>query len=232
MIDIRVVASGSRANCYRVSDGRTALLLECGLPFAQLRQALGFRLSEFGGCLLSHEHGDHAKAAHELMKAGLDVYTSAGTAEVLRLEGHRLNIVRARERFEVGTWTVMPFETVHDAREPLGFLLTSGPDRVLFATDTAYIRYRFPGLTHIMLEANYDLPMLRANVASGLVDREVKRRVLRSHMSIDTACEFLRANDLSRVREIILMHLSDDNSDAAAFKRRVEGVVGRVVRVA
>ena len=161
MIDIRVVASGSRANCYRVSDGRTALLLECGMPFAQLRQALRFRLSQVSGCLLSHEHGDHSKAAARLLAAGVDVYTSAGTAEALGLGGHRLHTIRPRTWFELGSWRVLPFETVHDAREPLGFLLASGADRVLFATDTAYIRYRFPGLTHIMVEANYHLPVLK-----------------------------------------------------------------------
>lgn len=232
MITIQVLASGSQGNCYRVSDGSTALLLECGIPFRLIREGLGFRLSDLAGCLLTHEHGDHAKAVRDLARAGVDVYTSAGTAEALDIESHRITTIRPRERFTLGTWTVMPFEAVHDAREPLGFLLTSGPEKLLFATDTAYIRYRFPGCTRLMVECNYDLPVLRANVAAGLVDREVKRRVVRSHMSLETLIGFLQANDLSRVREIFLLHLSDDNSDAEKFRRRVQEVTGRPVQVA
>jgi phosphoribosyl 1,2-cyclic phosphodiesterase len=232
VISVQVVASGSGGNCYVVSDGATPLLLECGLPFRRIREALGFGVSRIAGCLVSHDHGDHSKAARDLAKAGVDVYTSAGTAEALGLVGHRFHIARARVAFPIGSWTVLPFETVHDAAEPLGFLLTSGAEKLLFATDTAYLKFRFPGLTHIMVEANYDLPVLKANVAAGLVDREVKRRVLRSHMSIGTLCGFLRANDLSRLREVVLLHLSDDSGDAAGFARRVREIVGRPVRVA
>ncbi len=232
MMDIQVIASGSGGNCYRVSDGRTPLLLECGIPLRRIKEALGFRVSNLAGCLLSHEHGDHAKAVRDVMAAGVDVWTSAGTAEVLGLAGHRLHAIRPRTPFTIGTWTVMAWETVHDAREPFGFVLTSGSERLLFAIDTAYVRYRFPGLTHLMVECNYDLPVLRANVEAGLVAPEVKRRVLRSHMSIETLCGFLRANDLRDVREIVLLHLSDDNSDAAGFRRRVMEATGRVVRVA
>jgi len=232
LINVQVVASGSGGNCYRVSDGATAVLLEAGIAFKRIREALGFQVSDLAGCLLSHEHGDHVKAVRDLAKAGVDVYASAGTAEALGLVGHRFHIVRARVAFAIGSWTVLPFETVHDAAEPLGFLLTSGAEKLLFATDTAYLKFRFPGLTHIMVEANYDLPVLKANVASGLVDREVKRRVIRSHMSIDTLCDFLRANELRQLREVILLHLSDDSGDAEGFARRVREIVGRPVRVA
>ena len=44
--------------------------------------------------------------------------------------------------------------------------------------------------------------------------------------------EFLRANDLSKVEEIHLLHLSDGNSDEARFKREIQELTGRVVMVA
>lgn len=49
-----------------------------------------------------------------------------------------------------------PFETEHDAAEPCGFLIdnTSG-DRLVFITDSYYVKYRFPNVTHMMIEANY-----------------------------------------------------------------------------
>ena len=233
MIEIIPLASGSRGNCYRVTDGRTPLLLECGIPYKEIQKALNFRVSEIAGCLVSHEHQDHSKSAKDMMKAGIDCYMTKGTAEALSLTGHRLRIVSARKQFQIGSWVVLPFETQHDAAEPVGFLLAnSAGEKLLYATDTYYIRYRFQGLTHIMVECNYSLDILKKNVEAGAVPRELKNRILKSHFSLDHVKEFLRANDLSRVREIWLLHLSDGNSDVERFKREIQELTGKMVFVA
>lgn len=191
MIEILPLASGSRGNCYRVTDGSTPLLLECGIRFKEIQQKLNFRLSEICGCLISHEHNDHSKATQDIKKAGIDCYMSRGTAEALGVSGHRVKIIKPREQFQVGTWTIMPFETQHDAAEPLGFLLADREgDKVLYATDTYYVRYRFQGLTHIMVECNYSLDILKRNMDAGLVPVELKNRLLRSHFSLEHVKEF------------------------------------------
>ncbi len=181
---------------------------------------------------MSISHADHCKAAADLMRAGVDVYMSAGTAEALKLTGHRLRIVRALERVQIGSWKVLPFDTVHDAKEPLGFLLASGAEKLLYLTDSAYCKYRFRGLTRILIECNHSLDILQANVESGAVPAAMKRRVMRSHMSLDTVKGFLKANDMSRVREIHLIHLSDGNSDAERFKGEIQALTGKPVWVA
>lgn len=145
---------------------------------------------------------------------------SQGSREALGIESHRLQVVRAKEQFRLGTWTVLPFETQHDAQEPLGFLLANGQgEKLLYATDTYYIKYRFPGLTHLMVECNYSKDILEANVENGLVPGEMRERIIRSHFSLEHVKEFLKANDLSKVQEIWLIHLSDNNSDQERFKR-------------
>ena len=83
-----------------------------------------------------------------------------------------------------------------------------------------------------MVEANYSLDLLKENVLSGEVDRAVKSRVLKSHMGLETLIDLLKANDLSAVVEIWLLHLSDSNSDAEMFKKRVMEATGKVVKVA
>ncbi len=232
MVEIRSFASSSAGNAYLVTDGRSPLLLDCGLTIRELKVATGHRLSTLAGCLVSHEHGDHSKAAADLMRAGVDVCMSRGTADALGLAGHRLHVVRALEQLYVGNWTVLPFDTVHDAAEPLGFLLATGREKVLYLTDSAYCRYRFHGLTHVLVECNHSLDILNANVESGAVPAAMKRRIMSSHMSLDTVKGFLRANDLSRVREIHLLHLSDGNSDAAQFEREIRALTGKPVYVA
>ena len=233
-MDIKVLASGSSGNCYLVSDGVTPLLLECGLPIKQIRQGLGFGLTEVAACLVTHEHQDHSKAIRDVLRMGVYVYTSPGTIEALGLEHHRLRPIRTKETLKVGTWTIRAFETQHDAVEPLGFLLHSKAtgERLLFATDTYYIRYRFPGLTHIMVECNYAADILYENVKRGAVPEVLKNRLLTSHFSLENVKEFLKANDLSKVQEIHLLHLSEGNSDAERFKQEVMQLTGKPTYIA
>lgn len=228
---ITVLGSSSAGNAYLL-DGRSPLLLDCGLSVRELKKATGYRLSTLAGCLVSHEHGDHSKAAADLMRAGVDCYMSQGTADALRLSGHRLKIVRALQQFSLGAWTVLPFEAIHDAREPLGFLVAGEGEKILYLTDTAYCPYCFRGLTRIMIECNYSKEILDQNIEAGKLHPGMRRRLLRSHMSLDRVLDFLAANDLTAVREIVLLHLSDGNSDAGEFKRQVQAATGRMTRVA
>ncbi len=232
MIEIKALASGSRGNCYYVSDGVTPVLLECGIGLKEIQKGLNFRTSEIAACLVSHEHQDHCKAVKDVMKAGIDCYMSKGTAEVLNVSGHRLHIIKGLQQFQLGGWTVLPFDVQHDAKEPLGYLLANDTgEKLIYATDTYYLKYKFRGLTHILVECNYALDILQENVAAGLVPAAVKDRVLRSHFSLENVKGFLRANDLSEVREIHLLHLSDNNSDAERFKREIQGLTGKPVYV-
>ena len=162
------------------------------------------------------------------MRAGIDCYMSRGTAEALGISGHRLNIIKAKQPFWIGTWAILPFETQHDAAEPLGFLLANQErEKLLYATDTYYIRYRFQGLTHIMIECNYSLDILRTNVANGSVEPVLKNRILKSHFSLENVKKFLQANDLSKVQEIWLLHLSEKNSHEQRFKAEVQAMTGK-----
>lgn len=226
-MEIQIIASSSMGNCYQVDD----LLVEAGVSIRQIREALKYRLSDITGCLITHEHGDHAKGAKDLLKAGVDVYCSRGTAEALKLSGHRLHVVRAWEQFRLGDWSIKPFDLVHDTAEPFGFLLMKGCAKILFVTDTAYIKYRFEGLTHIMLAIDFDSEIMKANLACGSLPAEMAKRTMRNHMHLSTALDFFRANDMSKVQEIHLLHLSDGNSDEAKFKAEVEKITGRPIYV-
>jgi phosphoribosyl 1,2-cyclic phosphodiesterase len=233
MITFTVLASSSRGNCYHVTDGTTHLLLECGLPFREIQRKLDFQTSEIKCCLVTHEHKDHSRAVTDMAKAGIDCYMSRGTAYALGVSGHWIKVIQAQQTFQVGTWTILPFETQHDAAEPLGFLLVNqAGDKLLFATDTYYIKYKFVGLNIIAVECNYALDILNANIKDGSVPEAMKNRLLQSHFSLGNVKEFLKANDLSLVTEIHLLHLSGDNSDASRFKREIQELTGKAVYVA
>lgn len=232
MIEIRTLATGSTGNCYWISDGSTPLLLECGISFKNIQRALNFRTSDIAGVLVTHEHKDHCKAVREVADRGLDIYMSPGTKSAVDIDHHRIRAVENKKQFKLGTWTILPFDTEHDTAEPFGFLLASANgSKLLFLTDTYYCRYKFKGLTHLMIECNYSYKILTENVNNGRIHAGLKKRVMQSHFSLENVIEFLKANDLSKVQEIHLLHLSDSNSDEALFKQEVQKATGKLVYV-
>lgn len=237
MIDIKCLASGSAGNSYAVDDGETVLLLEAGIQKNKILSGYADQLARVAGCLVTHEHTDHSKAAVQLTDCGIDVYASQGTLDAIRptptLRSYRFHTLRARKQVQIGSWIVLPWQAQHDAAEPLGFLLYSQrtKERLLFATDTYYIPNRFPQLDYIMVECNYDMSILLRNIAEGMTPESLKPRLLQSHFSLDNVRAFLSANDLSRVQHIYLLHVSDGNGDRDAFGRGIKALTGIPVTV-
>lgn len=216
------LASSSHGNAYIVSDGDTRILIECGVSHKQLQKLSSFALSDIKACLVSHEHKDHAKCVDELIKRGMPVYMSYGTAKALDTDAAML--VEHMEQFNVGSLDIIPFTTFHDAAEPLGFMIKSrlDGDVLAFATDTVNLRYKFHDLNILAIEANYDREILDR---CEKLPEKVRHRITNSHMEIDTLCDYLRSLDLSKCREIHLLHLSDAMSREAYFIEKVTRAV-------
>ena len=223
---IKVIASGSKGNCYYLNDGSTSLLIECGIKFKDIQKALNFNLSEIKGVLLSHEHGDHSKAFKDVLKHGLELYTSFGTRESINNNIYYPKIIRAGNTFNIGTWSIYPFDLKHDAAEPLGFVLTSENGyRVLFATDTYVIPYHFPGVTHMLIESNYDENTLQDQISEGLPKFRYAR-LIKSHQSLQSVLMYLEKVDKSKLEEIHLIHLSEGNANKDFMINKVEELNG------
>ena len=224
----RSLASSSHGNAYTVDDGETRILIECGISYKNLQKLSGFSLSEFKACLVSHEHNDHAKSVQDLIERGMDVYMSFGTAEALEVE--HAQIIEAMEQFRVGSLDIVPFSVFHDSKEPLGFLIKSREDGdvLAFATDTVNLRYKFPGLNILAIEANFDRTVLEK---SEKLPEKTKDRITKTHMEIDVLCDYLRSLDLSKCREIHLLHLSDAMSREREFILKVKDAVPEGIAV-
>ena len=222
------LASSSAGNAYIVSDNDTRILLECGVSHKKLQKLSGFSLSEFQACLVSHEHKDHAKSVEELVSRGMPVYMSQGTAEALETEA--VTLIETMEQFNVGSFDIVPFTTFHDAKEPLGFLIKSRTDGdvLAFATDTVNLRYKFPGMNILAIEANYDKNILER---CERMPEKVRYRIANAHMEIDTLCDYLRSLDLSECREIHLLHLSDATSHEDHFINKVARAVPKGIEI-
>ncbi|MBF2345397.1 MBL fold metallo-hydrolase [Listeria seeligeri] len=229
---IKTIASGSKGNAYVISSGRSKMLIECGINFDLIRKALEFDLSDVAGCLISHEHGDHTSGVKKMLRtSNIKVYASEGTFSALNILDSRQFILKEKSAQNIGEWIVLPFRTEHDAKEPLGFMIQHRNERLLFITDSYYVRYKFKNINYLMIECNYSTDILEQNVAERVIHPVQKKRVLQSHFSLENVKDFLKANDLSHLREIHLMHISDSNGDPERFKREIQAMTGVPVYV-
>jgi phosphoribosyl 1,2-cyclic phosphodiesterase len=225
-MQLKILNSNSTGNGYALIAENEILLLEAGVSFKKVKQAIDFKTSKVVGCLVSHSHGDHSKYAKDFQDNGINVYSTQDVCE--KYSGHRSLVI---SRAQIGDFSVIAFPLKHDV--PCNGYLIKHPEMgvLLFVTDTYYIPHKFEGLNHIMIEVNYSKDILDRNMGNGL-HPVVRNRVLASHMDIETTKEFLKVNNLSKVRNIILLHLSDGNSDAALFQSEIEGLTGKNVVVA
>lgn len=230
---VKVLNSNSSGNCYILESENEALVIESGLRFLEVKKALNFNISKIVGCIISHEHGDHAKYAIEFLKAGIPVFCSQGTKDRIGVGLYQPSVCFHGRRFNVGQFEIMCFDIVHDAAQPMGFIIKH-PEcgKILFLTDTYYSEFTFKGINHFLIEANYSDEILRENIESGRLNPTVKRRIETSHMSLQTCKQLLQANDLSECRTICLIHLSSTNSNAKQFKEEIQALTGKMVYVA
>lgn len=229
-----IVGSSSAGNCYILENEKEALLIECGVRWQQIRMALGFDLSKVVGCLVTHEHKDHCKAVGDVLAAGIEVYATSGTHNAMGVADHRrARMIREHDEFRVGSFRVRPFNVKHDAAQPVGFLINHDETgTVLFLTDTYYVEYTFHGLHNIIVEANFCQQIVDQKVRDGVSPKFLRDRVLKSHLSLQNCKDLLAANELIRVNNIVLIHLSDSNSDADRFQREISQQTGKTVHIA
>jgi phosphoribosyl 1,2-cyclic phosphodiesterase len=234
MLRARVLASSSVANATVLEDGDRRVLLDAGLAYPDLFGALEGRVQSLDAVFVTHEHADHARGVDRLLRqTRVPVYATAGTWAALGSPSSRYaRTIRPLEPVRLGAWAALAFPVTHDAREPVGYLVAGRGGKALYMTDASSTRYRFRNVTIALVEANHDRAILEQNVAAGHVDRGLAARIRANHLSVDRAIELLRATNLETIEEIHLLHLSDGNADARAFRDRVERATGRPTYVA
>lgn len=223
---IETLASSSKGNAYIIRDGAHSILIDPGLPIAKLKEHSNFTLSSIELCLLSHEHRDHSRAVKEISKMGITCCMSSGTLKNLDYNSWYTMpvLLSSEEEFNFNAWSVLPFATQHDAAEPLGFLVkTPSGQKICYATDTYYIRYNFTGVTHWLVECNYSRELLAQNKE---LPQITKDRIVTSHFELTNVKSFFKAQDLSKTKEIHLIHLSDENSNPKQFIQEIEQITG------
>lgn len=220
--------SSSSGNFYEVTAANgKRLLVECGAKWPKIQKALNYDLSGIVGCLVSHEHADHCVAVRHVLAAGIDVYASGYTFEALGLAmERRTKPVANKTLVRLADFEFLAFNVNHDAAEPLGFVIRDchSNEFMLFATDTSHLTQRFKlPFSIISLECSYDKEILQNRVDTNDINESLAKRLLTSHMEKQNTIKYLAEFcNLSKCREIHLLHMSGDNIDKEQTRKEVE----------
>ena len=185
---LRTIATGSSGNSYvLISNTGEILLLDLGVSEKTIKKGIDWKISNVVGAVISHGHKDHSLSVEDFKSMGIPIF-----APYLGDSCKSMNM---------GEFTVKPFDlTTIDGSwthtnangEPCpiyGFLSTHKEmGRMIYITDCEVIKWRFKGINHILLGTNYDKDLV------DVYNQSKANQVFRGHLSIDTACEFVRSN--------------------------------------
>ena len=230
---LKVLGSSSSGNCYILEASDGALVIECGMPLLEVKKALDFKIGRIAGAIVTHQHGDHSKFIAEYLKSAIRV---CALKEVFDAHALKQRIFcktsEPMHGYRIGTFNVFVVPVEHDV-PCVGFVIEHAEmGKMLFVTDTMMFEYRIPNLSHMMIEANYSDEILDYNIENGITPASMRPRLLQSHMEIKTTENILLSSNLDTVNDIILIHLSHNNSDAEQFKQRIMQMTGKPVIIA
>mgnify|MGYP001185924822 CR=1 FL=1 len=229
-----VLASGSAGNGYLLTSESETLVIEAGVKLSRLKKALHFNMSTIAGCVVSHRHKDHSGYIKEYMDAGITMLANNDVfkAHLIPSDDWRIKPIQEGHGYKLGGFKILPIPVWHDV--PCHAFIIDHPDsgRILFMTDSFMSEHVIPGLNHLILEANYADDILEENILNGSVHPSMRPRLMKTHMEILTTISILKANDLTKVTNIVLCHLSNGNSDEERFIRQVREATGKQVYAA
>ncbi len=230
-----VLSSGSKANSTFIEVGSQRILIDCGLSGREAGRrllSLGIDPASLDAILVSHEHSDHINGVGILSrKFKIPVYVNEATSQFLSgIE--RVEIFENGADFTIANVNVSSFTIVHDAVDPVGFVLNCEGLKFSLATDlgkvTTVVREAISGSNGLVLEANHDLGMLYESDYPW----QLKQRISSSHghLSNDVSGRLLREITHSDLNHVVLGHLSENcNTPEIALstiKRYLEGAQG------
>lgn len=226
MAKLKILGSGSSGNGYVIECEDESIVLELGVPYN--RYLLNTDISKVAACLVSHVHQDHYKptVAKRFGKMGIPIYSNEEVAENSGISAKKFDTVKALPKakaYQIGTgFIVQPFSLPHSAKN-YGWLIRHNEfGKLLFATDLSAFPYRFKGVNHWMIEANYDADI----IIDGKLSGNATRSNYSDHLSWQNCRDAMLESWDGSAETVTLIHLSDDNSNAEAFRERIKDAIG------
>lgn len=215
---LKCLGSSSAGNCYLLtSNSRETLILDCGIPIKEIKKGLDWNIKDVVGTICTHHHQDHSLSVYPLRRMGIPVFAPYISKKPMKIGNGDFRVQAFDLTTIDGNWT---HTNADGTLCPIyGFLITHKEmGRMLYITDCELIKWRFKDINHILLGVNYD---------KDLIDRDntgKANHVFRGHLSIDTACDFVKANYSDSLQNVIMCHLSSENADRDSFVEKMKKV--------
>jgi len=233
---LRIVflGSGSSGNATVVTDATTTLLIDCGFSAREVARRMslaGLDANDVTTILLTHEHSDHLRGVEVFARRHCcTVHATRGTRRAAGLDHVDSEIVGlvAGEETRVGSLSVVPFLTSHDAAEPVGFRVeTADGESFGLATDTGVLTSEtaeaLTSVDYLAIESNHDLGMLDTGPYPAFLKRRIRSE--QGHLSNPDAADALEKLASDRLRRVFAVHRSDTNNTASLARR---GLIARL----
>lgn len=218
MASLKIIGSSSSGNAYILDCGSEQLILELGVSWKEILKALNFDLSKVRACLVTHSHQDHSKYIPTAIKSGLTVFSNKD----VQLVHPKVKVLELGKKKRIGGFSVQPIPLFHDVMN-YGFLIEhKDTGKILFATDTSQVPYKFKGVRHFVIEANNDIDEIIDNAC----DNEFSRSASQNHLELNDTIETLKQNYSVKTQTIVLIHLSNTNINAVKAKKKVQEELG------
>ena len=224
-MELRIVGSSSKGNGYLLeAENGDQLLIEAGCHLREYQEVGRLKRSRARGMIVSHEHGDHCKYVREFTSAGIDVYSTAAVKENNKFG---VTAVEHGKTYQVGDFRVTPLKVEHDV-ECFAYLVHH-PEMgtLMFATDCWNLHQVVKGVSHYLIEANYQDDILDEAVRTGKTIPSMADRVRLSHMSLKHCVEYLKMCDAGKTaKTITLIHASERHLNKKHAELMVAGQTG------
>ena len=214
MAKLKCLGSSSAGNSYLLTCGEESLLLDLGVDFKKVMKAVGYDISKVKGCLITHQHTDHTKYLPVALKYQLKAYSCKSVTE----KYNDVNILKIGHKYRIGSFYVQTLPVPHGDCECYAYIIDhEAMGRLLFATDLSDFPYKVKDCNHIMIECNNSLDMIVDNMVEGHCNKAASG----NHLDMDDCFEVLHRLENPNLQNIILLHLSDWNSDENAIRERL-----------
>ncbi len=228
-VRLTILGSGSAGNCAYVETDEARILIDAGFSLRQIRKRLatiGRAPENLTAILLTHEHSDHVQGLAGLsQKLRVPVYCNRPTQEAIEFQLQAkidCRLFTTRNSFEVGDVIVETFDVLHDAQDPVGYLLRAPGVNIGFLTDlgqvTKLVLDRLRAANVLLLESNHDIKLLQDCPHRPW---SLKQRILsrHGHLSNEAAADAAEQLMSAELRHLYLGHLSNECNRPALAHR-------------
>lgn len=207
-LKIDILCSGSKGNSVLVRTDKTSILIDCGSTKKYLQSAfreVGQDPDDLDALLITHGHSDHTSQ--------LKMFQTIPTYAWCELKkGFDRICIQPEVAFSINELTITPFSLSHDADKTVGYLIENEKEKLVYCTDTGYIRQDafklLSNADYYVFESNHDVAMLMNTNRPYYL----KQRILGDygHLNNEASANYLCKFIGDKTKAIILAHISEE----------------------